>query len=80
MISADLAEVHAICHTSAWRGLTDGSEHPVRYVHLSYAEFDELLLTGAFTLPGYLIPDSVRKWRQTQEIIAEINSPETADV
>ena len=76
MISPHLAEIHTVCHHSDWRPLVDGGEHPPRYVHLSYAEIDELLATGSFTLPGYLIPESVRKWRQRQKIIAEISAPE----
>lgn len=76
MISPHLAEIHTICHRSDWRPLVDGSDHPPRYVHLSYDEIDELLATGSFTLPGYLIPESVRKWRQRQDIIAEISAPE----
>lgn len=76
MISPDLAQMQSTCHLSDWRGLRDSSPHPVRYVFLSYDEIDELLATGAFTLPGYLIPESVRKWRQHQEIIAEINRVE----
>lgn len=75
MISPELATLHSTCHTSNWRGLRDSSAHPVRYVHLTYDEFDELLATGAFTLPETVIPESVRKWRQREEILAEIMAP-----
>lgn len=74
MISPEHVQMSSTCHLSDWRGMRDSSPHPVRYVFLSYDEIDELLETGSFTLPGYLIPESVRKWRQRQEIIAEINA------
>lgn len=63
MISPALTEIHRRCHTSYWRGLDQGAEHPVRWIMLSYDEAIELSTTGSFTIPLDLIPEAVVEWR-----------------
>lgn len=68
MLSAAVeVDRNAVCHSSYWRPLQDGSEHPRYYVMLSGIEVAELLATGEYHLPEAIIPASVLEWRKLQQ-------------
>lgn len=79
-LSPDLAAHHAICHTSFWRPLPDGSEHPMFYRRLVEDEVRDLIETGGFTLPSDLIPESVRRWRSLTVAATDVIQPEPIDL
>lgn len=81
MLSAT-AEVdrNAVCHSSYWRPLHDGSEHPRYYIMLSGLEVAELIATGEYHLPEDIIPASVLEWRKLQEGAIETIASQNDDV
>lgn len=71
MITPELADYSAVCHTSYWRPLRDGRERPGYYIMLSGQEVVELAQTGGFAPPESAVPESVRAWREKQEAAEE---------
>lgn len=77
--AASEVDHNAVCHTSYWRPLHDGSDHPSHYLMLGAKEVAELMATGAYHFPEDIIPESVLAWRKLQEGALDVLN-ETVDI